>query len=35
MRAALKAINVKADGNKGIRPADLEPLLEAMEEAKS
>jgi len=35
VRAALKTINVKADGNKGIRPADLEPLLEAMEEAKA
>ena len=35
VRAALKAIDVKTDGTKGIRPADLEPLLEAMEEAKA
>ena len=34
VRAALKGINVKAESNKGVRPADLEPLLEAMEEAR-
>ena len=34
MNAAMKNIMVKAEGSKGIKGSDLEPLLEAMEEAR-
>ena len=33
--AAMKNIMVKAESSKGVKPSDLEPLIEAMEEARS
>lgn len=31
INAAMKNIMVKAEGSKGVKPSDLEPLVEAME----
>jgi hypothetical protein len=35
INAAMKNIMVKAEGSKGVKPSDLEPLIEAMEEARA